>query len=217
MKRCLAKWALILLGPPLLFAAVLFAIPFLGQFFVPKNVNEFRVFLVANRTWVDSIDGYRVSMRSHGGGIGVAEAGRLRRLVVERDGRFDTFEGTISPDYSFRLRDSSRFDASSFEAWIGSYWLLTSQDSAWLRDSSRLAVWRERTRILVDSFDVRELDGPPDRSMMVFRIGPDLLVKGVKEFKAKYGFLDGCEGSIYHNQIQLVDDWTVIRNVDCKE
>lgn len=217
MKWFFAKWALILLGPPLVFAGVLFAIPFVDQFFVPKNVKDCRAYLVANRAWVDSIDVYRTFPRSHGGGIGVAQAGRPARLVHETDGRVDTFSGEITPDYSFRLRDSLRFDASSFQARIGSYWLLTGQDSAWLNDSTRLAVWRERTRILVDSFWVRELNGPLDHSTMVFRIGSDLLVKGMEGFKANYGFLDGCGESIFHHQIELEDGWTVIRNVDCKE
>lgn len=217
MKWFFAKWALILLGLPLVFGGVLFAIPFIEQFFVPKNAKECRAFLVANRDWVDSIDSYRTSPRSHAGGLGLAEAGRPARGVHERDGRVDTFSGQIKTGYWFRLRDTLRFDASSFRPQIGTYWLLTAQDSAWLQDSARLALWRERTRILVDSFGVRELHRLSGSSRLVLRLRSDLLIESTGGLGEQSGYLDPCGESVFHHEIQLEDGWTVIRNVDCQE
>lgn len=217
MKWFFARWALILLGPPLVFGAVLFAIPFMEQFSVPKNVKECRAFLVANRAWVDSIDGYRTSPRSHAGGIGLAETGRPARGVHERDGHVDTFSGQIKTGYWFRLRDTLRLDASSFRPQIGAYWLPTAQDSAWLLDAAKLTLWRERTRILVDSFGVRELHRLSGSSRLVLRLRSDLLIEGAAGLGERNGFLDPCGESIFHHEIELDGGWTVIRNVDCQE
>lgn len=194
-----------------------FVVDFVGKFFVPKSVKDCHAYFVANRTWVDSVEEFRTDFRSHRGWIGLAEVGRPARLVHEREGRVDTFNGTIKPDYGFGLGPQLRFRPSSFQAIIGSYWLLSADDSAWLMHTAKQAVWCERARVLADSFDVRELRRQPATSAVVVRIGGDLLVYNSMASEGILALMDHCGRSPYHHVIGLADGWSVVRNVDCQE